>query len=468
MPVRTDITKIVCEVFCGLLVLLASMVTARFAVMFDQQDVVFVEPERDSRLIIKRIGWVFFLTFFLGMLVPGVVAAFGHVFRLEGLRKRIQQNQAFTLTQLTRVTGCTNDSLAEAQEETANFLTNQLDYRAKSEALVRDYFREAAANSRDPQLSNVAGAVEFEQKQLKLLKPPVDLVPYYPYLLTHANGLTPIWLFCFSALLVAVAKVPPGHRMIAKDWRIWNWRLKIGESPSWSDIFFEKGWWRWRLRPEKGKPSTSFPCLVFFSVVLIIYRSNLWLRNFLPWTEGRRLFAYSNFDIDPYSFVTMEAIDNVEMVLVFLVLLKFLKIYANIEPRSDGPAFVYATSKDVLHDLSTTYVRWQISSVLVGLPCLLSAVFYYDMIFGTHDHRYFPQAINSHLIWAVAWIIVSLPLLRRYYQWMTAKTEALGNAGQEAEVLEKLQPLGSANLTASAIIGAMSFLFPLIHAFLKT
>jgi hypothetical protein len=340
------------------------------------------------------------------------------------------------------------DGLRNATNEYDKFQVAFTNYPIKEENLVTNYFAIADTDATNPILSHIKDAADFENQQIKSLKPSIDLVPFYPYTLKHLNGMVPVGFFCFGILLFVI---PPVPKEFSLRWKRENLTC----------------WW---------KSPSSLKWAFFSVIVLTDYHTPILIRNFLPLNEGRTVYGYSNIDISPISFLVMFVMDTIFMVLLVLIWAKWLAISTEVKrDLEEGKAFEYTLDPKVLKQLSELYINWQITSVLVAMPFLGFTFFYYDFMLKAHDERYLPQALNSHLLWAVTWIVISLPLIRRHYRWMVAKMLALaecksrndGEFGRRSKLFEQLRPYSTASVIMSASIGILTFIFPLIHGFWK-
>lgn len=439
------------EIFWFLWISIGIVITASVVIGMLAGGIGKGNPRPESSQIIRRIGLLFVYSACLGVVFPGVVARCSSVFHVGELRERMALNRdAFgkamaTLTNGswfskwdTNIIGQDLPGITNAIMQYDQFKTNSASYTAKSVQLLDNYFTMASINATNPALSNVQGAVEFEQRQSDTLKKTVNLLPFYPYIFAHLNGVVPAGLLCMGILLFAMPPILPNCSS--------TWKAKFS--------------WEWML---------------FSFFWLMAYQIPVWIRNFWPLNEGRVVYAYSNLDISPASYLTMVIVDTTFMTLVILVWAKWLTIYMDIlEPEKKGLAL--ATDSETLRTLASHYVRWQISSLLIAIPFLGYTFFYYGFMLKSHDSRYFPQALNSHLLWAITWIAISLPLIRKHNQWMLAKMEALAechgkrsgeNLKARAELFDRIRPYSAANVIASTIIGALTFIFPLIHGLWK-
>lgn len=410
----------------SLVLVAALVVSASFIVGF----IVLIGGEKpfisalDSRSITRRVCLVFVITTLVSVFAPGFVAFWSNVFVREQMQEAIKtkylefyQYSSNTLTGkwVLRVAQEDRDSLSNAIEllDTSHFETN------------------------------IVGTNGILKMPNRAANP--ELVSFYPYLFSSLNGMAPPLIFCFGVLLVAMWPIPKEVTKWLQDAR--PWLKTFWQAPT---------FWRWFF--------VSF-CLS------ILCHLPVWVRNFWPLNDGRFVYAYSNWDISRRSFFATEAVDTIYLMFIILTWAKWLRILYKFRPKRQGNAFRYATNPKVLKTLSQFYVQWQMASVLIAVPFLGITFFYYEhILFGTNDHRYIPQAITSHLLWAATWIILSLRLLGEHYKWVTAKMEALAQCKCDpsklkewTKLFDKLRPYSTTNLVVSAFVSAIAFVAPAFH-----
>lgn len=395
------------------------------------------------------IGYAFVFALVIGVIIPGYIASHQDVFSMEDLLKKMEYNATNT------------QKIAEALEKNRRFEFEKTNLEAAEWELSSNYFKIARSitnigtpgttNTTYDDLQALHDAIQLAEERQKNLKLSVQLQPFYPYV--HINAITPVAIVCFAILLTVMPpKYSPGK---FAEWRR-NRKINIA-GKRWS-VF---SWW------------------VFFSSVLILYRAPMILRNLLHLNTGRTVFAYSNIDIDQVSFVVTDLIDSFYILPLFLVWAKWFKIGNDLEEglsraEEPGKSFEYATDAKVIRNLTDLWIKWQVTSVLIAIPFIGSTVFYYGLMFADHDHRYLPQALNSHVLWAVTWLVISFPLLRSYYVWFNARTRALAAKSHNDKEFEHatkffdtIQPLTRTNFVVSAFLGLASFLYPLFEHLLK-
>jgi hypothetical protein len=138
------------------------------------------------------------------------------------------------------------------------------------------------------------------------------------------------------------------------------------------------------------------------------------------------------------------------------------------------------TSPDMksLTRLSETFLHWQISSVVLALGFMVFTGVFWDLVIVNRDRRYLIPAVVVHLIWALSWMLLTLPLFVTWQDFSRKKMRALlgltkdGTGGADGKVtdteaLEKLSPVALWNGFGSALTAVLSFLFPIVHALLK-
>lgn len=250
----------------------------------------------------------------------------------------------------------------------------------------------------------------------------------------------------------------------------------------WPAIYTCLGWLITIFRPVRNWSVIRRKKITWASLTVLtytVYEWPLWVRNFLLSTDGRTVYAYPNADIHVASFITQEIV-----IFGFCSLLVALWLHwgeafkrsATEVRRSSADSFGYVVSSKTLDGLSKAFLSWQLSSVILAVGFLFFTNLFWELVAKYHDVRYLLSAVMAHLLWAVSWCMLSLPLFVRWRAWVHAKNLALartsdqelarlGDASRE-KLLEKMQPLSGFGVSISGIAAITSFVLPLVQLFL--
>ena len=194
--------------------------------------------------------------------------------------------------------------------------------------------------------------------------------------------------------------------------------------------------------------------------------------------EGRRIVSYLHLDISLTSFCWDQTFFLFVCCQVALLCRLWFRIYREAPeegapPRLDPPLAA-------LRDFSHTFHRWQIESALLAAAFLYLTVVYWRLIWKYQSTQHVISAVLTHALWAVAWVYASLPLMRSWDKWQSARWAAIGvihkemgkshshpHPQQRVEtlnarlgLLQSLHPIGVWTVVASVIVAIGSFLAP--------
>lgn len=123
--------------------------------------------------------------------------------------------------------------------------------------------------------------------------------------------------------------------------------------------------------------------------------------------------------------------------------------------------------------LSDMFLRWQLTSLMLALSFFPFTAFYWDLVVRSKDARFLPAAIILHVMWSIAWVIISVPLFQAWSRWRAFKTLALENALKSqttkdvTEALAAAEPIGDWAKAISGTLTTLSFAAPLMKALLS-
>jgi len=250
----------------------------------------------------------------------------------------------------------------------------------------------------------------------------------------------------------------------------------------WPAIYSCLGWLLTVFRPVADwsplRSRRSWWVALTFATYLV-YEWPLWARNFLLGNAGRTVFAYPNADIHIASFIIQEAV-----IMGFCALLSAFWLYwceafnqtLRDVRRSSVDSYKYVVSSKTLDALSSAFLIWQLSSVILAAGFLFFTNFFWELVAKYHDARYLISAVMAHLLWAISWCTLSLPLFVRWRAWVHAKNMALAHSAEQdrfakldsssrSALLHRMQPLSGFGVSVSAITAIASFVLPILQLF---
>ena len=247
---------------------------------------------------------------------------------------------------------------------------------------------------------------------------------------------------------------------------------------AWSSMYIALATLLFILLPKMDGPPLTMSWKIALTVgaVYPLYQGPVWLRNFVLSNEQRRVYSFANYDICPASFWMQEV-----NTLIWLLLIAFLwhRWFLMYKQRRHELLRNFDTPPDVksLTQLSDTFLHWQVSSVVLGLGFMVFTGVFWGLVIVNKDRRYLFPAIVVHVVWALSWMLATLPLFATWRDFSRKKIRVTlrgsqGDAGgpgvaADPEVLEKLSPIAHWNGFGSAFAALLSFVFPIIHALIK-
>lgn len=250
----------------------------------------------------------------------------------------------------------------------------------------------------------------------------------------------------------------------------------------WPAMFTCLGWLVFVLAPPPAAKRNGPARLAALMLgIWVFYRWPIWARNFLFYRENRVYYGNANFDVDPLGFFVQEGMGLCVTVLLAMLWLRWADFFRQrceeLSTPTDDP-IRSALDPNAIDRLSSTFVHWQVSSVVLALGFLWYTYFFWDIVLRTGDLRYTVNALTIHILWLASWALISAPLVLTWYSWQRMKMKALaatvarqGDPGFDAEVtlaaLRDTQPVGAWNLAASGVGVAVSFALPLLQALLE-
>jgi len=247
---------------------------------------------------------------------------------------------------------------------------------------------------------------------------------------------------------------------------------------AWSAMYIALGTLLFILVPKLDRRFSHMSWRIALAIGAIypLYQGPVWLRNFVLSNEQRRVYGFANFDICAATFWMQEINTFIWLLLIAFLWHRWFAIYVH---RSNELARDVDTPPDMksLTRLGDTFLHWQVSSVILASGFMFFTGVYWSRVIVSKDRRYLISAVVIHLVWALSWMLASLPLFVTWQDFSRKKMRLTlaayqGNAeGQNteaaAEALEKLTPIALWNGFGSALTAALSFVFPIFHALAK-
>ena len=220
--------------------------------------------------------------------------------------------------------------------------------------------------------------------------------------------------------------------------------------------------------------------LCLAALLWVFYEWPLWLRNFgLHKEEGRFVYAYPNWDINPASFVTQEIVVAVFCLLMAVVWRQWTAHYDAVRRslrRTAGEPEIDLLTDERSSALDEAFRHWVYCSIICALGFIGFTAFFWDLVAQLHDKRYLLSAVLAHFFWGTTWLTMSMPLLARWQNWgecrvrafqRVARVEPSSSAQQEIEILKSIEPISSLAIVTANSAAVFSFVLPIVQAFVK-
>ena len=381
------------------------------------------KEEKTPLWFVARAGGVILFAILFGLIMPGLIAYYNGVFYDRNVEDKIQQIEG----------------LEDVARNIENFKKQNAAIQDSINKLDEHLLRISANPLEQQNLSEVLELRKFLAAELKSRKAPVAASGFY------LSNTMILWSALYLCLGWLVFVVPP---------------------------------------PVKARRGAEFALkfLGLFVGVVLFYRFPIWMRNFLFYKEGRVYYGSANYDVDAWGFFAQECLGLMVAILLTTLWLKWSIYYTELRDELNAEevrspledAFDYRK----IERLSTTFMHWQVNSIILAVGFIWYTYFFWDIILRTGDQRYVVNALIIHILWFVSWILMSLPLIIVWYKWQEVKTQALSEVvnsppahGDDLEAivqaLRDLQPIGYWNLAASSVGVVFSLVYPVLQAVLK-
>ena len=350
------------------------------------------------------------ISFLWALVMPGIVAGIGGVFYREGVLRRLP---------------------IEIQDKVKKFNDEQA--RLKDQLVAVDV---ALAKAVAESPAAVPGLLQFRNHTDELLRKSTPAITVVPFHLNPILLLFPVVYTCLGWLTIIFA--PP-------------------RSGTWWDTL--RSPWFWMVG----------------ALIYVLFEWPLWVRNFVLTNEGRTVYAYPNFDVHPGSFVAQEFIIIGFCLLLSRLWAQWIGYYAVTRDslKTEGPAFQEVLRGKEAQELKAMFIRWQIASVILALGFLFFTYTYWMLVAGFQDQRYLLSAIMAHILWAVSWALISMPLFAKWRHWSGLRRQAIAEVSRNGLPIDERRfavdsilhhhPLSSVSVSVSGAVSAVSFILPLLH-----
>jgi hypothetical protein len=239
------------------------------------------------------------------------------------------------------------------------------------------------------------------------------------------------------------------------------------------------------LPPDRGKGSRQFwsmPTVIILGFVIFVIDSwPLWLRNLADPDPGACVVhAYSNYSVDPASFVVQQLNFCIFAVLLAAIWIQWARS-CDRELLSSEPSEQINCVSAVFQSATATRLAVQVLRSQVAFGVLSIGFVYYTGIFWTQiirngDRRFLLEAITVHLLRLVTGILIAAPPFLAWLRWRSSKAKAIAylvtskssdekNFETRLKNLQEYAPVRSWSAIGSALTAIVSFVVPILQAF---
>lgn len=161
------------------------------------------------------------------------------------------------------------------------------------------------------------------------------------------------------------------------------------------------------------------------------------------------------------------------LMLITLIIYYWIEYFeirrSEIEKENEHP-LTELTDTSIQNRLSFTFIQWQVASILLGLGFFGYTKYFWDVVFAAGDHRFIFHAIIMHIIWALTWVVISLPLLITQFDWFKIKQSVILNSLIDSSnsldknilLTKEIEPIGFWNIGISGAVSIISFFYPIL------
>jgi hypothetical protein len=227
-------------------------------------------------------------------------------------------------------------------------------------------------------------------------------------------------------------------------------------------------------------------------LMMLVVRWPHWWRWLQSDDDSRRIFSYAHIDLFPGSGLYNEA----QSYLFFVLAAGIATAWSTNEAREPTPGTLDGLgAADILNAaerVTQAFLRFQVSSVLLGAAFAYATAVYWRLIWIDGDRRYLVSAVLVHGLWLYLWGALSLPLVSAVRSWRAVRRRIVlelhrprcqppwaapshGNSaasdrewnGITLELIERARPVHDWQAFGTAVVAVLSFLAPGIQALLR-
>jgi hypothetical protein len=230
------------------------------------------------------------------------------------------------------------------------------------------------------------------------------------------------------------------------------------------------------IKPRyKCKIPTRF-FITLFLLLVVFMRWPTWVRNTFIGKMDRVVYSVANYDVSKLGFFIQEAESVISIILITIIICKWVSYAENLKRKLlANTKFSELYYLKVIKELRFIYQEWQLCSIFLAIAFGYYTYFFWATINETNDFRYLPHAIIIHVVWGMIWLVISFPLLivKNYQvnfrenflrQQLSSNFEKSDN--NKLDLIFKEDPISTQNQTLTALIGGITFLLPVLKAFL--
>lgn len=231
---------------------------------------------------------------------------------------------------------------------------------------------------------------------------------------------------------------------------------------------------------------------VIWSVMIFTaYLVPFLFRNEFTGNLDRIIFAYTNKDICKICYYTLwfhGAIFSISLSAIWKAWSAYFSeckntIYSiSIHDEKLTIETIATSVITIKRYVSICFAQWQIASIMLGLGFIFYSSYFWILISKYGDSRYIIDGVIIHSLWAITWVVISLPIMYIWIAWhretiklrktllLKDKEYIKNDAGKNCENdigisdIMTTSPIGIWNLIVSSIAAVVSFFAPLFQS----
>jgi hypothetical protein len=237
---------------------------------------------------------------------------------------------------------------------------------------------------------------------------------------------------------------------------------------------------------RRDKLNLATTLLIALALYLLFGWTN-WVRNFvfnnyslLGDSQGRTVFASVHWDIDPAGFLLQET-RIVSMFLLDAILWQLWITHWRYVTKETSDWSSKIINLDAFgeraNSLNSEFNRWQCHSLLLIGAFLPWTWFFWRKFAVQGDVRYISATIVMHIIWAISWLLLSLPVIELWGRWSDYRLKALGSvfgkerddpdAERTVQLFIEAAPVNSLKIFGTGAATVASMLLPMAHTLFR-